>query len=39
MHNRAKMIGADFSMSSTIGSGTMVKIVVPLEGQNTPAVT
>lgn len=30
MHNRAKMIGADFSMNSTIGNGTMVKIVVPL---------
>lgn len=32
MHNRAKMIGADFSMSSTVGNGTMVKIIVPLTG-------
>jgi two-component system, NarL family, sensor kinase len=29
MHNRAKMIGADFSISSTPGEGTRVKLIVP----------
>ena len=29
MHNRAKLIGAEFSMSSTLGQGTEVKIVLP----------
>jgi|CXWL01.1.fsa_nt_gi signal transduction histidine kinase len=29
MQNRAKLIGADFSISSNTGSGTMVKIVLP----------
>ena len=28
MHNRAKLIGADFNMSSIIGEGTEVKIVL-----------
>ncbi|MCX6316706.1 MAG: histidine kinase [Bacteroidetes bacterium] len=37
MHNRAKMIGADFSLQSAVGHGTSVKIVVPLSG-HTPAV-
>jgi two-component system NarL family sensor kinase len=31
MHNRAKLIGAEFSMSSTLGKGTEVKIVLPNE--------
>ena len=31
MHNRAKLIGADFSMSSTIGKGTEAKIILPKE--------
>ena len=31
MHNRAKLIGADFSMQSTLGKGTTVKIVLPVE--------
>jgi two-component system NarL family sensor kinase len=34
MHNRAKLIGADFSMSSTVGLGTQVKIVLPTETIN-----
>jgi signal transduction histidine kinase len=29
MHNRAKLIGAEFSMSSTIGQGTEVIITLP----------
>jgi two-component system, NarL family, sensor kinase len=29
MHNRAKMIGADFSISSTLGEGTKVKLIAP----------
>ena len=29
MHSRAKLIGADFSMSSAAGSGTMVRLIVP----------
>jgi len=28
MHNRAKLIGAEFKMSSTIGAGTVVKIIL-----------
>jgi signal transduction histidine kinase len=31
MHNRAKLIGADFTMSSSTGTGTIVKIVLPFE--------
>lgn len=31
MDNRAKLIGADFSMTSTLGSGTTVKIKLPVE--------
>jgi two-component system, NarL family, sensor kinase len=31
MHSRAKLIGADFNMSSIIGEGTEVKIVLPNE--------
>lgn len=34
MHNRAKLIGADFSMSSTTGHGTVVWLTVPLNNQN-----
>lgn len=37
MHNRAKMIGADFSLQSAVGQGTRVKIIVSLSG-HTPAV-
>ena len=29
MHNRAKLIGADFTISSTLNEGTVVKIVLP----------
>lgn len=29
MHNRAKMIGAEFNMSSTMGSGTVIKLIIP----------
>jgi two-component system NarL family sensor kinase len=29
MHSRAKLIGADFNMSSIIGEGTDVKISLP----------
>ncbi|MBL7733512.1 MAG: sensor histidine kinase [Chitinophagaceae bacterium] len=35
MHNRAKLIGADFSMSSTIGKGSVVKIVLPYSPDQT----
>ena len=35
MHNRAKLIGADFSMSSTIGKGSAVKIVLPFINHQT----
>jgi len=38
MHNRAKLIGADFSMSSSIGKGTEVKIILPKE-KNTNVTT
>ncbi|MBL7709576.1 MAG: hypothetical protein JNJ86_10915 [Chitinophagaceae bacterium] len=31
MDNRAKLIGADFSMASTLGNGTTVKIKLPVE--------
>lgn len=31
MHNRARLIGAEFSMSSTIGRGTTVTIKLPVE--------
>lgn len=34
MHNRARLIGADFNMSSTIGEGTVVSINVPINDQN-----
>jgi len=34
MHNRAKLIGADFNMSSNIGEGTEVKIVLLNETTN-----
>lgn len=34
MHSRAKLIGAEFSMSSTLGKGTEVKITLPLENTN-----
>jgi len=31
MHNRAKLIGADFKMSSTPGEGTEVRIILSNE--------
>jgi signal transduction histidine kinase len=34
MHNRAKMIGADFSMNSSTGEGTAVTIIMPLNNHN-----
>lgn len=34
MHSRAKLIGADFIMSSTLGEGTEVKINLPIENKN-----
>ncbi|MDX2046132.1 MAG: sensor histidine kinase [Chitinophagaceae bacterium] len=34
MHNRAKLIGAAFSMSSAIGKGTEVKISLPRENNH-----
>jgi signal transduction histidine kinase len=34
MHSRAKLIGADFNMTSKIGEGTEVKIVLPNERNN-----
>ena len=30
MHNRAKLIGADFNLASTIGKGTTITITLPL---------
>ncbi len=30
MHNRAKLIGADFQINSTIGKGTTASISLPL---------
>ena len=38
MHNRAKLIGADFNMSSSIGKGSEVKIILPKE-KNTNVTT
>ena len=34
MHNRAKLIGADFNMSSTISEGTEVKIILQMNNSN-----
>jgi two-component system, NarL family, sensor kinase len=34
MHNRAKLIGAEFTMSSSIGKGTVVSVIVPLNNHN-----
>jgi signal transduction histidine kinase len=34
MHSRAKLIGADFSLTSQPGKGTEVKIVLPNEKSN-----
>lgn len=34
MHNRAKLIGADFSMNSTIGKGTLVVVIIPSNNHN-----
>lgn len=34
MHNRAKLIGADFNMNSTIGEGTKVAITIPSNNHN-----
>jgi len=34
MHSRAKLIGADFNLSSSIGEGTEVKIILPNEKSN-----
>lgn len=34
MHNRAKLIGADFKMNSDIGNGTEVCLTVPLVNHN-----
>ena len=34
MHSRAKLIGADFSLTSQPGKGTEVKIVLPNERSN-----
>jgi two-component system, NarL family, sensor kinase len=34
MHNRAKLIGADFTMSSNIGEGTAVALTMPLNSHN-----
>jgi len=34
MHSRAKLIGADFNISSKIGEGTEIKIVLPNERTN-----
>jgi two-component system NarL family sensor kinase len=34
MHNRAKLIGAEFTMNSTLGKGTTVKIVLPIDTNN-----
>jgi signal transduction histidine kinase len=34
MHNRATMIGADFTMSSNLGSGTTVKLIIPFTHQS-----
>ncbi len=34
MHSRAKLIGADFTMASSIGKGTEVKISLPITNNN-----
>ncbi len=34
MHNRAKLIGAEFSMHSSLGNGTQVKIILPNQNNN-----
>jgi signal transduction histidine kinase len=34
MHSRAKLIGADFTMKSSIGTGTEVKIKLPITNNN-----
>jgi two-component system NarL family sensor kinase len=34
MHNRAKLIGADFSMQSSLGKGTEVKIILTKQNSN-----
>ena len=34
MHNRAKIIGASFNMSSTLGNGTVITIQLPLTTTN-----
>ena len=31
MHNRARLIGADFSISSPVGKGTSVRIILPFD--------
>lgn len=38
MHNRAKLIGADFNMSSTLGKGTEVKIILQKENNSNGTV-
>lgn len=35
MHNRARLIGADFSMNSIMGKGSVVKIVLPFINHET----
>lgn len=35
MHNRAKLIGAEFSMTSNLGEGTIVKIILPFTTNQT----
>lgn len=34
MHSRAKLIGADFNMTSSLGQGTEVKINLPIQSNN-----
>lgn len=34
MHSRAKLVGADFNMNSSLGGGTEVKINLPIENKN-----
>jgi signal transduction histidine kinase len=34
MHSRAKLIGAEFNMTSTLSKGTCVRIVLPIENNN-----
>ena len=33
MQSRAKLIGADFNMTSHLGKGTEVKIILPIENK------